>query len=477
MNNLFYLNTTTGSPISPERYYSINSTNTPLRGFDDNGTESMLSKEEVLSRFNDALRSAMRAEQANTSDDATKLSFQLLFNGLFQAEGSWTGSFKSLWVLHFRPSCSVTQLASTQSFAFFARLLSLLPANTLKYYIGINNYGNWHIVLYTHSWDVIFNTMFPYLSYLQGDKFTAMGKLKDLFDLRFSTSFEDRLRAVWLAYNLTGVGAPRDVTLETKMAAMFPNVTDYSIPNFRKDYASNLVPMNFLFVLGFYLGDGGMYIHLRDEGSYISFVPQFKISQILTDSNLQVIKDIGDLLKSLGVVTQVGVNVNVCHVKVVGVINLTSLLSLIASHTDLLYWKTPQYNVVLRVMAMINLNVKGWLELWKEMVDTIYSIDNVRDNDASHWYRRFDSIYSDLVSDMPSKTTFVTTANHKVGPHKGEFKCWLVKLPKSLRLLPREKSFYPSTYGGREEALKAAIIYRDEMLSNYLSQYLIKYPM
>lgn len=176
--------------------------------------------------------------------------------------------------------------------------------------------------------------------------------------------------------------------------------------------------------------------------------------------------DMGLFFATLNIITLVVTTSTVSYIKVVGVANIASLLIHLKQHVGLLYWKLPQYVKLTRVVSLMQLSVKGWLELSYAILDAIYYFDNNR-IDIFEWKSRFAAIYNVTLSNLPSGATFVTTSLKN-----GAFKCWVVKLPRLLNITPHEKSFYPCSKGGKEAARIAAIQYRNDTLAIYLDNFL-----
>lgn len=214
-----------------------------LGNFNDNGTLIAITVTELKVLIEQAFVSAQELEVSKPSSPSQLLDFQKLFNGMFQAEGSWSGSFKSLGSLLYRPGCSITQNASTYSLSFFARLNVLYPG-ALRLSISINNVGNFKLDMRTNSWTAILNTIIPYLHMLQGDKYLGMIKLRALYKLQYSTNFAGALHTVWLAHNLSyATTSVSQVSLADKMLALYPSTVQYSIPDFTSLYPNTNHPM------------------------------------------------------------------------------------------------------------------------------------------------------------------------------------------------------------------------------------------
>lgn len=104
--------------------------------------------------------------------------FQLLVNGVFQAEGYIGGSFPSLTKSNFTPTCKIRKNASLLSIEFCC-LLWLVLDKKFSFSISKTSKKNWHIGVETSSWDTILKLK-PYFSYLYGYKHRGFNILKDM---------------------------------------------------------------------------------------------------------------------------------------------------------------------------------------------------------------------------------------------------------------------------------------------------------
>lgn len=91
----------------------------------------------------------------------------------------------------------------------------------------------------------------------------------------------------------------------------------------------------------------------------ILFLPEFTISQSVSASNDHLMSLMGSYLMSLNITTLVGKTPSVSYMKIVGVTNIQPFHNLLAPHIDLLYWKLPQYDILVRVVALMQLLKDG----------------------------------------------------------------------------------------------------------------------
>ena len=118
----------------------------------------------------------------------------------------------------------------------------------------------------------------PYFNQLYGEKHTGMLKLARIYVLLPVKQQEAKVELVTLAYNLTSSGL-RTIPLTTKIQAVTSlNISEIEIPSVSV-YPSNGTSLNTLWILGFFLGDGNIYIRIRDKNVGLEYIPQLRITQ------------------------------------------------------------------------------------------------------------------------------------------------------------------------------------------------------
>lgn len=130
------------------------------------------------------------------------------------------------------------------------------------------------------------SVLFPYFSLTYGEKFTAMAKLLRLAELEKSDTVSAQIESICLVYSLTPGGRNRISSLRDKLNSCIGeanlSLTQNAVLNYtaeEKNYPENTAPMNMCFILGFFLGDGSLYIRIRDNKSGLLFIPKFEIKQ------------------------------------------------------------------------------------------------------------------------------------------------------------------------------------------------------
>ena len=390
--------------------------------------------------------------------------FQSVVNGVFQAEGHWGGYFTSLTSVTFRPLWFISQDASSASVLFFSQLKAILGPTQLTYYLSVSPSGSWHIRLQCRCWSHIINVILPYFNQLYGQKYINMLYMSSIFSLLSVGTNAAKIEIIVLAYQIMTSDFLR-FSLATKIAAVTGQaVGSFTIPVITLQ-GSNLTPINIPWILGFYLGDGNLYVRIRDVVTKLDFIPLFRITKGDIAENVLVFSMIVRYLLTQGISAVIDNSGTHIELRVSGKKGCSAIIDLFKPYNEYFYWKSTSVIMFRKVLTLLNIAVKNWLCLQIEIVKTIYAIDNLRTNTLEYWICRLVSIFSSRFEGTSSGEAFITT-RRKDGLENG----WVVKLPNALKVRPAEKSFPFSQKGGKKQALAAAIAYRDHKLNEILSQ-------
>ena len=106
----------------------------------------------------------------------------------------------------------------------------------------------------------------------------------------------------------------------------------------KKLYPDNTLPVNILFILGFFLGDGCLYIRIRDNNLGLVFVPKFEIKQKKTFTSEQLMKKICQFLLDNDIQASLQVNENYVLCVVEGLENVChKLLPFIDKYSEFFF--------------------------------------------------------------------------------------------------------------------------------------------
>jgi hypothetical protein len=113
---------------------------------------------------------------------------------------------------------------------------------------------------------------------------------------------------------------------------------------------------------------------------------------------------------------------------------------------------------------LISLDTRNLLPVKYLLIKTIYSIDNDRNYPFEHWINRINEIFKKKSANI-SGEFYISQKKYKT-----EVVGWNVYLPEFFNVKPRTKYFYFSTFGGKIEALLAAVHWRDSIIDSWLHE-------
>nr|YP_009568429.1 hypothetical protein [Drechslerella brochopaga]QBL02511.1 hypothetical protein [Drechslerella brochopaga] len=328
--------------------------------------------------------------------------------------------------------------------------------------------NNFHIQLASTNRAYIVSTILPYFSLVYGEKFFALKKILRLDELAKLNTLAAKIESVQLAYSLSSLGKDHSISLKEKLDLVVgKNITSEHLKTADFNYSENVVPMSLSFILGFFLGDGNLYIRIRDNITGLAFIPKFEIKQKYTETNAYLMKLVCEFLESKGIQANLKVDIHYALCIVEGIDHVcNSLLPLLFTHKELFFWKTFQLNMTQQFGKLVALDSRNLYHVKYLIIKTLYSIDNARDLPYEHWLKRIDEIFKNKAVKNISGELYISPVNDKV--HKTGQIGWNVYLPEFLNVRPRTKYFYFSSFGGKDAALKQAISYRDTVINNWL---------
>ena len=278
--------------------------------------------------------------------------FCLLANGFWQAEGYIGGIFRS--EINFYPICTATQLFSVESVKFFLRLNKAL-CNKGTFSITLNNMGKFVIQYKLSGWDTFFSVFIPYFNMLYGAKYQAILKLKKIHELKKLIKQDSdkmlKVLLISLVYSLTGYSSRYKLSLKDKLLSLnLDPVLLNELPKQQFSYPENKIYPCFLFILGFFLGDGTLHLKLewKQKNSTIVIIPLFNILQSNIKSNKQIMEMITSVLNGMGIKASLAKNTKTLTLIVKGIDNVfNSLFPLLKEYSHFLYWKNDSFDLAL----------------------------------------------------------------------------------------------------------------------------------
>lgn len=396
--------------------------------------------------------------------------FCLLANGFWQAEGYIGGIFRS--GINFYPICSATQLLSEESVKFFLKLNKAL-CNKGTFNITLNSMGKFVISYRLSGWDTFFSVFVPYFYMLYGAKYQAIFKLKKIYKLsKWLKQNPDKLSKVLLisiAYSLTAHSSRYKLSLEDKLLSL--NLDPALLNELPKlSYSENNICPPFLFVLGFFLGDGTLHLKLewKPKNSTIVIVPLFNILQSNVESNKQVMEIMTNALNSKGIKAHLDKSANTLILTVKGIDNVfNSLFPLLKEYSHFLYWKNDSFKLLSWVRQLVKMGGHHTYSGLKALIDKVYSSVNERFTDKEVWMNRL----NDWLKAVSGRRDWGEYYISAIYTSNKEIRGWQVRFPSTLKLPKSNKAFMSSTCGGQDKALADAVQYRDKIISDWINKF------
>ncbi len=407
--------------------------------------------------------------------------FRELANGFYQAEGSLSAIYRNLNSHIVTPNMSLVQNVSDSCLEFFVRLYIAL-GKTGSLSVKTSENGNLYIQYSTSSWDTILNVWIPYFNLVQGSKYISFHAIKHLYALNKLNDSNSIRESILIGYNINK--GKYKVSLMDKLSAV-------GVSTLTADYKLNFtvkkVPLTLMFFLGLLLGDGYVSVRLRTTDTVIVIIPTIVVTQKYHEHNLQVLNDIKDLLKGLGVSSRVltvsrlreissylpdvSINSNNKSVEesnVVLIIEgldevLNKFLPLVSAHSQLFFWKSSQFNLLFEVNKFTSVNAHLLLEGLKLLVKSIYTFPVDRKTSLDDIIKHINNLIEKRNSKSFSGYYYIVIEKDPKGKHIG----YRVKLPSFMNLTPKSKLFTIDPCKP-ESALPAALLYRDHTIKNWL---------
>lgn len=136
---------------------------------------------------------------------------------------------------------------------------------------------------------------------MYGEKYIGFQKLQTIRELKLDADNEEsKIEIVKLVYSLSEAGRERKSLIEDKLDELgLSLLTDNDEPETR--YLDNPAVPTFLFILGFLLGDGSLFIRIRKtSGGALNFIPVLDLFQKKSESNVHFFTMMSACLTNLG---------------------------------------------------------------------------------------------------------------------------------------------------------------------------------
>jgi hypothetical protein len=438
--------------------FNENSNSDEPQGYIDiNGVRTLVSKSYLLSLLSLPAPAPLCLE-----------TFRSLVCGIFVSEGHVGCSFTSLYTVSSRARWKITQNASLESLLFFRQLKAVLNCDII-YITSLTSSGNWHVTLRCSSWPNIIHVIIPYLNQVYGPKYVALQSIITIYELlKTQNLLASKIEIVLRVYIINSAGTlkvPMNTKLENVTGLSFNNIV-LPILNIPTPYST---PINLAWLLGFYLGDGNLYSRIRDVTNNIEFIPLFRIEQVWSTHNDDLMNNISNFLTSIGINSTIYITANnyKIGIKVEGKQAVGILLAMFQNNlASYFYWKAPQINTIQTVIRLLDVGCTNWLKLQEIILTAIYAVSNNREISIDYWIQRLSECHKQKLAGTVTGQAYISLGNTS--------QYWIVKLPDAARMpgLPKEKSFSFAKYKNNNEALAAAVDYRDKALARKLNQLL-----
>ncbi len=428
----------------------------------------------------------------NQPKDIDPKAFQQVANGFFQGEGSVTARFKNGTVL---PVVSLNQNFSQESLVFFVTLWHFLGQNG-NLFLSLSASGKWVIILRTENWQTILNVYAPYFNMCYGEKYIGFLKLAEIRALMGNFQ-ANLLEIAKLIYSMALSGVSRKTPITDLLASFNVEFDGNNQPS--RTFNDNPLVPTVLFMIGFLIADGTLFLRLRfiARTGAIQLIPLLLLPQLNTQLNAHFMSQLSALLKSLGVnyslrvtsaksvITAIETDLitdsdkerlpdtdsmtsSMIILSVEGIYNIFNiLLPLFTQYSNYFYWKRHQYELMYGCAPLIlaGAHLTRWgLNL---IIDICYSFYNKRSDSKEYWLNNIAKYFAGKDAKCISGHQMIEPARGR-GITAGEIIAWRVVIPDSLTLKLPNKVFSIAKYGSSEDALLAAISYRDSVMQDWV---------
>jgi hypothetical protein len=219
--------------------------------------------------------------------------------------------------------------------------------------------------------------------------------------------------------------------------------------------SENNKPLNFYFLLGFILGDGNIYVRIRESDNIPWFIPCIWINQKITEDNLLFLKNIQIFLNKENINSSVYMSGHLIYLSIEGIINIEKFIKLLTDNSFYWFWKKKEYLLLKKALLLMKLGASKWQKGKEILLNLVYSKVKY-EKPINYWQNILFNYYT---KNRNNKEYYISLWREKA---------WAVKLP--IKIKPKVKFFFFKTYESKEKALKEALKYRDFELNNWLKE-------
>ena len=399
-------------------------------------------------QFNNKKDILKLVHSVNNNNSFSKNNFKSLANGVFQAEGHIGGYFLKSKSINFRPIVFIGLIANEETIKFLVILNNELHSK-MQYSIEKLPSHSYFLKLYSRDWDFILNTFIPYFNEVHGDKYFGLKRLEKIYSLlsEYKLNNKDEIieKIVVLAYNLID-NSKRKMD---DFLFIWNIKTKLTIDFFKIDINSNTI--NNYFLLGLILGDGYIYVRIRESKGLPWFIPFIKIGQKITNNNWLFLNNIKKILEDQNIGVKVQKQGHLYVLIIESINNVEKLINWLPNEYKWWFWKKEKFILFRKSLLLMKEKIKYWQEAKIILLNLIYKINK---------YNKSMDYWLDIINNYYYKS------NNRGYISISKDQAWSVKLPISIK--PKVKYFFFKTYGTREKALLEAIEYRNQKLNEWL---------
>ena len=192
------------------------------------------------------------------------------------------------------------------------------------------------------------------------------------------------------AYSLTAHSSRYKLSIQDKVVSLnLDPVLLKKVPLQASPVGSINIPENkilpsFLFILGFFLGDGTLHLKLewKEQNSTVVIVPLFNILQSNVESNRHIMENMTNTLNAINIKTSLDKGANTYTLTVKGINNVfNSLFPLLKNSSHFLYGKSDSFNLLVWVEELIRSGGHHTYFGLKALVEKFYGNTNERFTD------------------------------------------------------------------------------------------------
>ena len=149
---------------------------------------------------------------------------------------------------------------------------------------------------------------------------------------------ENKAELVRLVYSFNASGKSRKLSIEEKLKSL--NLEGHSL-ELKTKFKDNSQLPTFLFILGFFLGDGGIYIRIRITSSgALNFIPSLILFQKPSNKVAYMFEIMSKSISNLGInslIIEGGNGLPLTNIRIEGINAISLLIPLLEKNSSLIY--------------------------------------------------------------------------------------------------------------------------------------------